>query len=549
MLRLVLALVAGMAILLAAGSDFAAAERRALVIGVDRYQNLDAAAQLRTAVSDAENIGRVLGSVGFAVETARNPTLDQLIEKLTALAEKTKPGDTVFFFFSGHGVAVDGGNLLLPGDVPKIAGFGAAAKERLRRSAFAESDILARIRERLTEKTTGQIKGLIILVLDACRDNPFNQVENGRTRSLGRSRGLLVTPRPAVGVFSIYSAGADQQALDRLSDSDPSPNSVFTRVFIAHLAEPGVHLGDVIEEVRDEVAKLARTVTDPETGLPHVQTPAYYNQTLGGKVYLAGSAPAEALPAPDRCAGAEAHFRNARAIGTIAAFRDHIARFPTCAYVGLARERIAAAERIASLTPARDRPGSDANQGPSFNCLTDRGVVEQAICHSARLSSLDRTLAALYLRRFEGLSSEARTALRDDQRAWLAARKRCQQAGNMERCVDNAYEIRIAALGGQPKGTGRDSVAPAAGPPSFDCATNRSPVEQAICADAALAAQDRRLADDYVRLHSQFSGPARNDLQRSQRRWLATRDQCRTPACIAQAYRLRIRELETRPGR
>ena len=70
MLRLVLALVAGMAILLAAGSDFAAAERRALVIGVDRYQNLDAAAQLRTAVSDAENIGRVLGYVSRAQRSA-----------------------------------------------------------------------------------------------------------------------------------------------------------------------------------------------------------------------------------------------------------------------------------------------------------------------------------------------------------------------------------------------------------------------------------------------------------------------------------------------
>jgi uncharacterized protein len=549
MVRLVLALAVAVAILLAVGNDFAAAERRALVIGVDRYQNLAATAQLRTAVSDAESVGRVLGGLGFSVEVARNPTLDSLIEKLTALAAKTKPGDTVFFFFSGHGVAIDGGNLLLPGDVPKITGFGAAAKERLRRSAFAESDILARIRDRLTEKTTGQIKGLIILVLDACRDNPFNQVANGRTRSLGRSRGLLVSPRPAVGVFSIYSAGADQQALDRLSDRDPSPNSVFTRVFIRHLAEPGVHLGDVIEEVRAEVAKLARTVTDPETGLPHVQTPAYYNQTLGGKVFLAGRATEEVSPAPDRCAGAEAHFRNARAIGTIAAYRDHIARFPTCAYVGLARERIAAAERIASLAPAPGRPAADVNRGPSFNCLTDRGEVEQVICHSARLSALDRTLAALYLRKFEALSSDARTALRDDQRAWLAARNGCRQAADQERCVARAYAIRIAALGGQPTSSARPAVAPVLRPPSFDCATNRRPVEQAICGDAVLAAQDRQLADAYAHLRSRLSRRARRKLQRSQRRWLAVRDRCGTTACIAEVYRRRLQELAAGAGR
>jgi uncharacterized protein len=67
---------------------------------------------------------------------------------------------------------------------------------------------------------------IAVIVIDACRNNPFPRTG---TRALGLSRGLNIK-EPAEGVFSIYSAGLGQQALDRLSDKDPSRNSVFTRV-------------------------------------------------------------------------------------------------------------------------------------------------------------------------------------------------------------------------------------------------------------------------------------------------------------------------------
>src|SRR5205085_8457856 len=106
-----------------------------------------------------------------------------------------------------------------------------------------------------------------IMVIDACRDNPFPKTG---TRSLGNSRGLNVK-EPAEGVLSIYSAGFGQQALDRLSDNDPSRNSVFTRVFVEQLRKPGLNIIDLGEAVRDEVAGLAKTVNHP-------QVPAVYNQ-------------------------------------------------------------------------------------------------------------------------------------------------------------------------------------------------------------------------------------------------------------------------------
>src|SRR5262249_42364333 len=137
-----------------------------------------------------------------------------------------------------------------------------------------------------------------IVVLDACRNNPFKKPG---VRGVGAERGLTRI-EPVRGVFSIYSAGMGQTALDRLNDADANPNSVFTRVFAPALSKPGLSLGDLAVEVREEVARLANTVS-------HDQLPAYYDQTIGGRVYLAGlpqvSAPAEP-PRPPASAQSEA---------------------------------------------------------------------------------------------------------------------------------------------------------------------------------------------------------------------------------------------------
>ena len=83
---------------------------------------------------------------------------------------------------------------------------------------------------------------------------------------------------PAEGVFVVFSAGAKQEALDRLSDADRNPNSVFTRVFQKQLAVPGLALDQVVKRTRLEVRELARTIG-------REQTPAYYDQIVGDVVF------------------------------------------------------------------------------------------------------------------------------------------------------------------------------------------------------------------------------------------------------------------------
>jgi formylglycine-generating enzyme required for sulfatase activity len=253
----------------------AAAEKRiALVIGNDRYVNLT---DLQKAVNDAEVVGNTLQALGFEVVRGQNLGRQGMIDKIAEFTSKLDAGDIAVFFYAGHGVAIGNVNYLVPVDVP-----GANVEARVRGGSIAEGDIVAEI----------QAKGarVAMLVLDACRDNPFPPVG---TRSVGNSRGLA-NSTPASGVFVLYSAGAGQTALDRLRKDDPHRNGVFTRVFVEYLAKPGLHLGDLAVEVREQVAVLAReSLDDSGQPAPHVQTPAYYDQTIGGRVFLAGSGSSE----------------------------------------------------------------------------------------------------------------------------------------------------------------------------------------------------------------------------------------------------------------
>jgi hypothetical protein len=259
-----------------------AEKRVALVIGNDSYVNLGADRQLRKAANDAQAVGDALAKIGFTVIRGANLGRQGMIDKLAELTSQLESGDTAAFFYAGHGVAIGGVNYLVPSDVPAVT---PEAEARVRGASIAEADVVAELEARGVR--------VALLVLDACRDNPFPRTA---TRSIGNTRGL-VDARSARGVFTIYSAGIGQTALDRLEPNDPDRDSVFTRVFVDELTKPGIDLAGLAIEVRERVAQLALQAKDdfgrPE---PHDQTPAYYDQTVGGRIYLAGVSAAVAPP-------------------------------------------------------------------------------------------------------------------------------------------------------------------------------------------------------------------------------------------------------------
>src|ERR1044072_3845906 len=125
-----------------------------------------------------------------------------------------------------------------------------------------------------------------ILVFDACRNNPF---ERSGTRAVAGGGGLALMTQLPEGVFSVFSAGPRQTALDRLSDDDANPNSVFTRTFARELTQPGVNLVQVAQRTRRLVSESAETVR-------HKQVPVYFDQMVDA-VFLNGTA-AQSEPQP-----------------------------------------------------------------------------------------------------------------------------------------------------------------------------------------------------------------------------------------------------------
>jgi hypothetical protein len=281
-----LSLRAAFAALLVAASGALAtpaqAEKRvALVIGNNDYRNVP---KLQKAVNDARTMGETLKQLGFSVMVAENQNRVQFSQSLLAFDNAVGKGDTAFFFYAGHGFEIAGQNYLLPTDVPAAT----EGQEELVRDASVLAD---RIVERLQNKGVRTS----ILVFDACRNNPF---ERSGTRAVAGGGGLAPMGQLPEGVFSIFSAGYKQTALDRLSNDDNSPNSVFTRVFTKELMLPGEDLIQVIQHTRKQVGDMAAAIG-------HKQIPAYTDQMVDS-VFLNGLAKADAKPAeaPQKVAAA-----------------------------------------------------------------------------------------------------------------------------------------------------------------------------------------------------------------------------------------------------
>src|SRR6202049_1376025 len=240
-----------------------AEKRVALVIGNNDYRNVP---KLQKAVNDARTMGDTLKQLGFSVMVAENQTRAAFSQTLLAFDAAVEPGDTAFFFYAGHGFEIAGQNFLLPTDVPAAT----EGQEELVRDASILAD---RIIERLQNKKARTA----ILVFDACRNNPF---ERAGTRAVAGGGGLAPMTQLPEGVFSVFSAGPRQTALDRLSNNDDNPNSVFTRTFAKELLTPGENLVQVAQHTRRLVAALAETVS-------HKQIPVYFDQMVDD-VFLNG---------------------------------------------------------------------------------------------------------------------------------------------------------------------------------------------------------------------------------------------------------------------
>ena len=219
-------------------------EKYALVIGNASYTGLT---PLANPVNDANDVTAVLEHLGFNVEKILNGTMIQMEDAVLKLKDRLSRADNAygFFFYAGHGVQSGGENFLIPVDA------NIPSENFLRNRAVSVQTLL--------DELNDSKNSLNVVVLDACRDNPFGWSRSG-------SRGLSIVNRQPADSIIVYATSAGQTA----SDGD-NRNGLFTSQFLPNLATPGLEVSEVFRRTGADVAKVSG----------NNQIPAIYSQFFG----------------------------------------------------------------------------------------------------------------------------------------------------------------------------------------------------------------------------------------------------------------------------
>jgi len=308
-------------------SQSALADKRvAFVVGNSDYKNVTV---LPNPVNDAAAIAQMFRKASFdVVESRRDLTNYELRRALRDFTEKARDADVAVIYYAGHGIEVDGNNYLIPVD---------AALER-DTDAYDEAIGLDRILQAIEPA-----KQLRLVILDACRDNPFAKTMKRTVASRSLGRGLARVEPAGANTLVAFAAKGGSTAADGTRQNSP-----FTAALVKYLPQPGLELGKAFRLVRDDVMNATSSKQEP-----------FVYGSLGGNDVALVPAPAAAPPVVGANPGAEvrADYEMAERVGTKEAWDFFITAHPTGFYADLAhaqRNKLAAEEaRVAATETAR----------------------------------------------------------------------------------------------------------------------------------------------------------------------------------------------------
>ena len=274
-------------------------------------------------------MGELFNEAGFdTVDTKLDLTLSQLRREVRDFAAAAADADIAVVYYAGHGIEVNGANYLIPADARLASDYDIPD----------ETFPLDRILDALEP-----VKHLRLVILDACRDNPFSKTmkRSVATRSIGR--GLAKVEPTTSNTLVAFAAKAGAVA----SDGDGS-NSPFASALMKHITAPGLELRLAFGKVRDDVIKTTANQQEP-----------FVYGSLGGEAIAlvpAATGPSGAANSPDE-AGSRRDYELALQIGTREAWDYFIAAYPNSFYSNLAkaqRNKLAAEEaRLAATEKAK----------------------------------------------------------------------------------------------------------------------------------------------------------------------------------------------------
>jgi uncharacterized caspase-like protein len=303
-----------------------AEKRVALVIGNSAYKNV---ARLRNPANDAAAVVAMFKKAGFdAVDLRQDLNVVEMRRALREFGNKTRDADVAVIYYAGHGIELDGTNYLIPIDA----------------TLETDTDVLDETfpldRVLFAVEPARQLR---LVILDACRDNPFAKIMKRTIGSRAIGRGLAKVEPSSPNTMIAFAAKAGSTA----SDGD-SKNSPFATALVDHLTKPGLDLRKAFGFVRDDVLKATN----------NAQEPFVYGSLGGNDVTLVPAAPvATAAPQSDHDATMRRDYEFADRVGTKPVWDAFIERYPSGFFTALAKAQreklLAEAARIEATNKAK----------------------------------------------------------------------------------------------------------------------------------------------------------------------------------------------------
>ena len=323
-----------------ASSNAAKADRRvAFVVGNGAYKNV---APLPNPPIDARAMASVLRNVGFDVVEGTNLSRDSMTQKLLEFGKKAQDADVALFFYAGHGIAINGTNYLLPVDAD------IKSEMDVKLGSAINIDVTL-------DQTMSDAKVKLVL-LDACRDNPFA----AKIRSAATSRSVnvqsgLAEMKSSEGTLIAFATGPGQTALD----GQGGTNSPFTRALVANIAKPGVEIQQAMTQVRAQVNEETNKGQLP-WGHTNLIGPVYLNPVAVPAEAPLAQAPNTPAPTASTAPEVELEFwRSVKDSSKPEELNAYLTNYPNGQFKPLALARIAALQDGPSTTTRNLTPGVD----------------------------------------------------------------------------------------------------------------------------------------------------------------------------------------------
>ncbi len=231
-----------------------AAKRVALLIGNEKYE---ATSQLNNPANDVELMKQSFEDAGFdTVTTVHDVDRGSMVKALRDFEDTATGADVAIIYYSGHGMEMNGENFLLPVDVSL----------KTDKDVEDEAIPLDRVQRSLEGATR-----LKLVILDACRNNPFEQSMTRSISTRAVSRGLARVEPESADLLVAFASKAGTVAMD-----GEGKNSPFATALSKYLTEPGVDVRIALGKVRDEVV----SATNRE------QEPFVYGSLGGAQIFL-----------------------------------------------------------------------------------------------------------------------------------------------------------------------------------------------------------------------------------------------------------------------